>query len=131
TPLGPRISRSVQPVATVGWVPVPLHFERLVERGFNQSALVANGLARALNGRAYPRALQRARETVQQAKLGRVERLANLRDAFTVRALPQRSLVLVDDVVTTGATASSCVAALRAAGASVLAVVALAHADDA
>jgi ComF family protein len=133
TPLSALLAARVRECSLpmgLGWVPVPLHFERLVERGFNQSALVANGLASALKGQAYPRALRRERATAQQAKLARSERLENLHGAFSVRALPERRLVLVDDVVTTGATASACVAALRAAGAAVLAVAALAHADD-
>jgi ComF family protein len=114
------------------FVPVPLHRERLVERGFNQSALVASALAASTGGRFVPRALERSRKTAQQARLGRGEREANVRQAFVARAglVPSRS-VLVDDVVTTGATALACVRALRQAGSEVLAIAALARADGA
>jgi len=115
-----------------GFVPVPLHRARLVERGFNQSALVARALARRLGGSFLPRALERQRATAQQARLGREARRANVELAFRVRpgAAPPRA-VLVDDVVTTGATALACLEALREAGSEVLAVVALARAERA
>jgi ComF family protein len=112
------------------FVPVPLHRARLVERGYNQSALIAKQLARRLGARTDPRALERWRETEQQARLGREARRENVREAFRVRGqrVPRES-VLVDDVVTTGATALACVEALREAGSTVLAVVALARAE--
>ena len=114
------------------FVPVPLHRARLVERGFNQSALVARCLARRLGGHYAPRALERPRATEQQARLGREARSDNVRAAFRARPgkVPPR-VVLVDDVVTTGATALACLEALRGAGSEVLAVVALARAERA
>ena len=113
-----------------GFVPVPLHRARLVERGFNQAALLASALARATGGELVPRALERMRRTDQQARLGRLERSANVHDAFTARQgmVPSRA-VLVDDVVTTGATALACLKTLEQAGVEVLAVVALARAN--
>jgi ComF family protein len=113
-----------------GFVPVPLHGARLAERGFNQAALLASTLATAAGGTFAPRALDRSRKTDQQARLGRRERSTNVNDAFIARPslVPQRA-VLVDDVVTTGATALACLKTLRLAGAQVLAVVALARAD--
>ncbi|HEX5099329.1 MAG TPA: ComF family protein [Polyangiaceae bacterium] len=112
------------------FVPVPLHPARLAERGYNQAALLASALAAASGGHVVPRALGRSRRTDQQARLGRRERTANVNDAFVARAglVPQRA-VLVDDVVTTGATALACLKTLQLAGAKVLAVVALARAD--
>jgi ComF family protein len=112
------------------FVPVPLHGARLAERGYNQAALLASTLADASGGQLAPRALARSRKTEQQARLGRRERGANVNDAFVARAglVPQRA-VLVDDVVTTGATALACLKTLQLAGAKVLAVVALARAD--
>lgn len=112
------------------FVPVPLHRARLVERGYNQSALIARELARRLGARAEPRALERLRATEQQARLDREARRENVREAFRFRGhrVPTES-VLVDDVVTTGATALACVKALREAGSRVLAVVALARAE--
>jgi ComF family protein len=111
------------------WVPVPLHRARLVERGFNQSALLAAALARATRSRFAARALERCRETEQQARLGRRARHENAVGAFVLRkSFTGRRVVLVDDVVTTGATARACIAEFHAANIAVLAVVALAQA---
>ena len=104
-------------------VPVPLHPRRLRERGFNQAHLLAAEARRAgvLSPRARldPSALARVRETRSQTKLSRTERLENLRGAFTAR--PDRvrgcTVLLVDDVMTTGATLEACTRALRRAGA--------------
>jgi ComF family protein len=111
----------------VSFVPVPLHRKRLVERGYNQSALLAAHLARELGGSAQPRALERVRSTDQQARLGRDARTENVRGAFRARPgrLPPR-VVLVDDVVTTGATARACLKAVKDAGSEVILVAALA-----
>lgn len=112
-------------------IPIPLHRHRLAERGYNQSALVAGAAARRLRVRYLPLAVARPRRTREQASLGRRERLANVEDAFTVRqSVRGLSVVVVDDVVTTGATAGACVAALTRAGARVVAVAALARARD-
>jgi len=109
------------------FVPVPLHRNRLVERGYNQSALLAARLARELGGSTQARALERVRSTDQQARLGREARAENVRGAFRVRPgrVPPR-VVLVDDVVTTGATARACLKALKDAGSEVILVAALA-----
>lgn len=109
------------------WVPVPLHFERLVERGFNQSALLARELARATRRPLATRVLQRARDTGHQAALGRAERATNVRNAFQVRSVKVGRVVLVDDVVTTGATAEACILALAEKGVRVESVLALAR----
>src|SRR4051812_34226647 len=117
-------------VGEVTFVPVPLHRNRLVERGYNQSALLAARLARELGGSARPRALERVRSTDQQARLGRDARAENVRGAFRARPgrVPPR-VVLVDDVVTTGATARACLKALKDAGSEVILVAALARAE--
>jgi len=112
------------------WVPVPLHPLRLAERGYNQAALVALELARIQRARVDTRRLLRLRHTEQQAKRNRHGRSENVADAFRVRdtsASPRR-VVLVDDVVTTGATLSACIAALRAGGDEVVGCVAVAFA---
>ena len=111
------------------WVPVPLHRARLVERGFNQSALVARCLARSTRSVFAARVLVRLRDTEQQARLGRTARSENAFGAFALRRPPNVGrVVLVDDVVTTGTTARACLAALREGGIEVLAIVALAQA---
>ncbi len=101
-------------------VPVPLHRHRLRERGFDQALLLARALARRRGLSVAPRLLVRVRATETQARLLARDRWHNLRGAFAVcgPGVPRaRPLVLVDDVLTTGATADACAAALRAAGA--------------
>jgi ComF family protein len=101
-------------------VPVPLHPRRLRERGFNQSALIAEELARGAGRSFSPETLARRRDTAPQSGLKAAERRRNVRDAFVVRRpgfVAGRVVTLVDDVVTTGATAQACALALAAAGA--------------
>jgi ComF family protein len=133
-PLGRRLVRDVRALSSQRalLVPVPLHVRKLSERGFNQSALIAGALASELGWQVRARALRRSRDTSQQAKLGRSERLENLKGAVVLgrERLEGTRVVLVDDVVTTGATARSCVEALQQAGATVLAVAAIARAAE-
>lgn len=99
-------------------MPVPLHARRLTERGYNQSALLARGLAQALAMPVDERTLIRRRHTRQQVGLGPEERRANVADAFVCRgAVRGQRIILVDDVCTTGATLEACAAALADAGA--------------
>jgi ComF family protein len=97
-------------------VPVPLHPSRLFQRGFNQAALLARPVARALGAAFHPRALERIRSTDKQAELDRPARLHNVAGAFRVRTPLHRPILLVDDVRTTGATQDECARVLRAAG---------------
>lgn len=135
--LAPELARLLAPrlqAAGIGvgasFVPVPLHRARLVERGFNQAALLASALAKTAGGGFAARALERRRATSQQARLGKHERHANVESAFeALESGRKRRAVLVDDVVTTGATALACLRTLRQAGFEVLAVVALARAE--
>jgi ComF family protein len=112
-------------------VPVPLHWWKFLRRGFNQSALLAAGVSR-ITGLPVWRALSRVRATKQQATVTRGRRRANVRGAFRVR-LPDRvagrRLVLIDDVLTTGATVNEAATALRRAGAASVAVLTLARVD--
>lgn len=103
-------------------VPVPLHRRRLLARRYNQAALLARVLGRLSGRPAVPDALRRTRATVSLGHLGRFEREAAVTGAFAVRARRQaavagRRVLLVDDVLTSGATAGACTAALLAAGA--------------
>jgi ComF family protein len=101
-------------------VAVPLHPRRLRERGFNQAALLAQELARRTNRACCPDALVRRLDTAPQAGLTAAARRRNVRAAFAVRSKAKvagRTVTLVDDVVTTGATALACGRELVAAGA--------------
>jgi ComF family protein len=101
-------------------VPVPLHRGRLRERGFNQALLMAHVLGRRRRLPVLPAALVRIRATCGQTGLGAPERRTNLAGAFRVAQasrLRDRTVVLIDDVLTTGATADACAAALLLAGA--------------
>lgn len=114
-------------------VPVPLHPLRAAERGFNQSALLAGPLSRALGVRFEPRALERIRHTPRQATLGRSERLMNVVAAFRCRrpkAIAGKRVLLVDDVRTTGATLAECAAVLEKASAKAIFPFVLAARDE-
>ncbi len=101
-------------------VPVPLHRTRLWRRGFNQSALMARELARRLNIAADPFALERTRRTPPLKGMSSLQRRKTVAGAFRVRdrrAVEGKTVILVDDVLTTGSTAEACARALKRAGA--------------
>jgi ComF family protein len=118
------------PVDTL--VPVPLAPRRLAERGYNQVALIARLISSGLRLSYSPDALVRVRETRSQVGLDRPDRQANVRDAFrgVSGKVRQRTILLVDDVATTGATLSACARALRAAGAADVYAVTVARAPQ-
>lgn len=100
-------------------VPIPVSTERLAERGFNQSVLLARHLAKAKMQLQW---LQRLRHTQAQSHLPRIERLHNLDQAFAIQphgctAIQGKRVVLVDDVMTTGTTLRQAAHLLRHAGA--------------
>lgn len=102
-------------------VPVPLHPRRLSGRGMNPACELARAAARHLGCPLEPVALERRRDTPSQTGLSRRARRANVRGAFRARKPVPARILLVDDVVTTGATLDAAAAALRAAGARALA----------
>jgi ComF family protein len=106
-------------------VPVPLFAGKLRQRGFNQAELIARAALKLSSAGAQlllePHLLERTRETQSQIGLTRHQRRENLRGAFRVtdsRKVSEREILLVDDVFTTGTTASECARVLRRAGAS-------------
>ncbi len=112
-------------------VPVPLHSFRLLRRRYNQAALIAQTLGKSCELPYLPQALKRQRPTPSQGKMDYKDRQKNVRNAFSVlpryeSCLQGKTIVLVDDVYTTGATVKECTKALLKAGAKevhVLAVV--------
>ena len=101
-------------------VPVPLHRWRLWSRGFNQAALLARALARRTGTPLAVDALVRVRPTTSSRGMGRRARARNVKDAFRLArpdAVRGRTVVLIDDVLTTGATANACARVLLRGGA--------------
>ena len=102
-------------------VPVPLHYQRLASRGFNQAAWLAQGVARQTGTLALIDGLSRKRNTPSQGGLTARQRRRNVAGAFEVRAsrlgrLKGSTVTLVDDVLTTGSTLTACTKALKKAG---------------
>jgi ComF family protein len=128
--LAPRLAAgAARPAALVA---TPLHPARARQRGFNQAAEIARPVAAALGLPLLADAVVRVRATAEQSALDAAARRANLRDAFAVpvrlrAALPDHVAIL-DDVVTTGATAAALAAALRAAGVGRVTLIAVARA---
>lgn len=111
-------------------VPVPLHWTRLFKRRFNQAALLAQELGKQSGVAMLPQGLKRMRRTPSQGHLSAAERWRNLAGAFRApRRLDGLRIVLVDDVLTSGATVEACAKALRAAGASAVDVLTLARVE--
>ncbi len=113
-------------------VPVPLHRLRLWRRRYNQSALLTLIIAKLAGKPAVPDLLVRKRATPSQGRLSAPQRRANVRGAFAVRAqrrdlLADKRVLLVDDVMTTGATVSASARVLLRAGAAAVDVVTLAR----
>jgi ComF family protein len=112
--------------------PVPLHWRRLIRRRYNQSAELARRLSRITGKPALADLLVRDRQTSPQEGMNRAARAANQEGAFAVRPrhaarVAGRSVLLIDDVLTSGATLSNCAETLRAAGAARIDVLVLAR----
>jgi ComF family protein len=96
-------------------VPVPLHTKKLMQRGYNQSEQFAIGLGESMKIPVDPDAICRRKETETQTKKSRFRRWQNVADVFEVKdpgSLAMKHVLLVDDVITTGATLESCIRAL-------------------
>ena len=114
--MGPLVANGGDPVL----IPVPLHRFRLWMRGFNQSALVARELSRRLELRTEPLALKRVKRTPALRGMSPMQRRKTVSGAFMVRdkaAVEGKTVILIDDVLTTGSTAEACARTLQRAGA--------------
>lgn len=99
-------------------IPVPVHRERLLLRGYNQAEEIANRLSRVWGIPVDPGYISRVKRTAAQKELTDTERMTNLYDAFRLSGTPGRysTVILVDDIYTTGSTLESCTRVLRSAG---------------
>ena len=108
-------------------VPVPMHRERMKERGYNHASILAQALSEQIRVPVDDRCLVRVRNTPQQARIARERRGHNLSNAFcATQDVCGKFVLLVDDVLTTGETANGCAKALRQAGAAGVSLIALA-----
>lgn len=112
---GQELAVSVRFSAVDAIVPVPLHWKKQRLRGYNQSACIAQGLSESMNVPLRQDLLQRAMATTTQTKKGRLDRWENVSEAFVAGndRLPGRKLLLIDDVLTTGATLEACARVLE------------------
>lgn len=114
---------ALEPTRPALLIPVPLHWRRQWSRGYNQSAILANHLSHRLNVPSAPNIARRTRATQSQQQLDIADRAANMHNAFAVRSasltpdFTNTIIAIIDDVVTTGATARALAVSLLQAGA--------------
>lgn len=114
-------------------VPVPLHIKKLRERGFNQSLILAGGIAKKYGIPVNFSLLKRRKFTLTQTGLHKTDREKNVRGAFIVadrRKIKGENIIIIDDVYTTGATINECARVLLRSGARKVSVLTLAHATE-
>jgi len=113
-------------------VPVPIHPKKIKKRGYNQSEIIAKGLSGKLDIEINSQQLIRKTEGKSQTKKGRIDRWQNVKDQFQIidiEIFKEKRILLVDDVMTTGATLEACGELLFSAGANELSVAVLANAQ--
>jgi ComF family protein len=111
-------------------MPVPLHTSRLRSRGFNQALFLSAAISRHLSVTLDRRTLKRKRRTASQVGLSEAQRSSNVKDAFFVsrpEAVRNASILLIDDIYTSGSTVDECARVLMAAGAGAVDVLTLAR----
>lgn len=95
---------------------VPLTFKKYLQRGFNQSEVLAKGIAKNLNFKIFS-GLIKIKDTKDQAELNSEQRLTNLANAFSLKEKPPKKIIIIDDIKTTGATLKECARVLKNGGA--------------
>jgi len=116
-----------------GVLPVPLHWQRLAERGYNQSECIFESWVMKRNMNWMPGVLVRNRHTIPQWELNHMARQTNIKDAFVLRdamRVKNKNILLVDDIVTTGMTFDECAKVLKQGGASQVHALAVASGAD-
>lgn len=115
-----RLRSRIRALGEMTIIPVPLHRTRIRERGFDQNLVIAAKLAELTGLELRSDILERIRHTRPQSQLSNVERLSNLRGAFVIRSMERiksiRRVLLVDDVIHTGATVKGCIEQLNRIG---------------
>lgn len=114
-------------------IPVPLHPTKLRSRGYNQSACFAEGLSKTLDVPVLPDVLKRTKNTETQTNKSRFSRWENVKDVFALdnkEQIENKHILIVDDIVTTGATIEACINVLNAASVASVSVASIGYATD-
>ncbi|MEZ5046866.1 MAG: ComF family protein [Chitinophagaceae bacterium] len=114
-------------------IPIPLSFQKEKVRGYNQSALLAKAFAEKVNIPILQHAIKRIKNTETQTKKSKLERLQNVQDAFEWQknqTIQNKHILLIDDVITTGATLESCIQAIQKSTSNKVSILALAYAIE-
>ncbi len=114
------MARLMEKIPDAGVVPVPLHSVKQRERGYNQSHYIAQGMQMVTGLSVFPHLVRRVKNTASQTHLNRDERWANVQDAFEIapgKMVCSSSYIVIDDVITTGATIQACARVLKEHGA--------------
>ncbi len=129
---GQRLVKTVENHKIDAIVAVPLHYTKLRKRGYNQSLAFANGLSKSLHIDNFSATVVRNKATETQTKKSRLERWQNVESIFTVlepERLKNKHLLLVDDVITTGATIESCARAIQKQSGCLVSIASIAYAN--
>ncbi len=114
-------------------IPVPLHRISLWKRGYNQSELLAKEIGRLMDVEVNTEIIKRRKKTRPQYRLSRIQRSSNIKDAFSIKlrgvSIYEKTVLLIDDICTTGITISECSRVLKEAGARSIYGLVLAHGE--
>ena len=126
--------KNVSTFSELDWIiPVPLHPKKLKRRGYNQSASFAEGLSQTMNVPVLPNGLMRLKDTETQTNKSRFSRWENVKDVFAPENKEQllnKHVLLVDDIITTGATMEACIHALNTAPVASVSVASIGYVTD-